>query len=90
MYNDGAGAALDRCVFLEWGECTDDVTAFAFPDGDRVHLACRLRDSGGAARGTAARHEPTVVSVSRAVLVETLERGLAVAEDEWSVRLAAQ
>ncbi|MFJ9447387.1 hypothetical protein ACIRRH_36910 [Kitasatospora sp. NPDC101235] len=85
----GAEAALARCVFLEWGECTDEVTAFAFPDGDRVHLACRVRDGGGAAWGTEARHEPTVVSVSRAVLVETLERGLVIAEREWSARLAA-
>ncbi|WP_354637351.1 hypothetical protein [Kitasatospora camelliae] len=85
----GAEAALARCVFLEWGECTDEVTAFAFPDGDRVHLACRVRDGGGAAWGTEARQEPPVVSVSRTVLVETLEHGLAIAEHEWSARLAA-
>ncbi|MCG6494136.1 hypothetical protein [Kitasatospora sp. A2-31] len=85
----GAGAELARCEFLEWGECTDGVTAFAFPDGDRVHLACRSRDGGEAARGADARHEPTVVSVGRTVLVDTLERSLIVAEHEWSVRLAA-
>lgn len=80
MYDDartgassGAEAALARCVFLEWGECTDEVTAFAFPDGDRIHLACRVRGGGGPAWGTEARREPTVVSVSRTVLVETLE-----------------
>ncbi|MFC3980526.1 hypothetical protein [Streptosporangium jomthongense] len=90
LYGDAgtdAEAALARCVFLEWGECTDEVTAFAFPDGDRVHLACRVRDGGSPAWGTEARHEPTVVSVSRTALVETLEGGLAVAEHEWSVRL---
>ncbi|MDX2823080.1 hypothetical protein PV416_18680 [Streptomyces ipomoeae] len=85
----GAEAALAQCVFLEWGECTDEVTAFAFPDGDRVHLACRVRDEGGVAWGTEARREPTVVSVSRTVLVETLEHGLVIAEREWSARLAA-
>ncbi|MBA4867277.1 hypothetical protein H1V43_39610 [Streptomyces sp. PSKA54] len=96
MYDDagagtslGAEAALARCVFLEWGECTDEVTAFAFPNGDRVHLACRIRDGGGAAWGTEARREPTVVSVSRTLLVETLEHGLVIAEHEWSARLAA-
>ncbi|MET9340894.1 hypothetical protein [Nonomuraea sp. NPDC003804] len=96
MYDDastgaspGAEAALARCVFLEWGECTDEVTAFAFPDGDRVHLACRVRKGGGPAWGTEARREPTVVSVSRTSLVETLEGGLVIAEREWSARLAA-
>jgi hypothetical protein len=96
MYDDagtgtssGAGAALARCVFLEWGECTDGVTAFAFPDGDRVHLVCRVREGGGAAWGTEARRAPTVASVSRTSLVETLEGGLVVAEREWSARLAA-
>ncbi|MEU6224505.1 hypothetical protein [Streptomyces sp. NPDC047042] len=96
MYDDastgtapGKEAALAQCRFLEWGECTDEVTAFAFPDGDRVHLACRVRDDGGAAWGTEATREPTVASVSRTELVGTLEHGLAVAEREWAVRLAA-
>ncbi|MEU9173833.1 hypothetical protein AB0D34_39760 [Streptomyces sp. NPDC048420] len=84
-----AGAEFARCEFLEWGECTDQLLAFAFPDGDRVHLVCRVRDGGGPAWGTEARHEPTVVSVSRTVLVETLEHGLAIAERVWSARLAA-
>ncbi|MFI8459787.1 hypothetical protein [Kitasatospora sp. NPDC085464] len=84
----GAGAELARCEFLEWGECTDQVVALAFPDGDRVHLACRVREVGGAAWGAEPRHEPTVVSVSRTVLVDTLERALAFAEREWSARLA--
>ncbi|MCL6731797.1 hypothetical protein [Streptomyces neyagawaensis] len=84
-----AGEELARWEFLEWGECTDQVTAFAFPDGDQVHLACRVRDGGGQARDTEARRAPTVVSMSRAALVDTLERGLAVAEHEWAVRLAA-
>ena len=85
-FPSAAGAALARYAFLEWGECTDGVTAFAFPDGDQVHLACRLREEGGVTRGAEARHEPTVVSVSRAGLVDTLERGLAVAEREWAAR----
>ncbi|MEV6149341.1 hypothetical protein AB0L53_03270 [Nonomuraea sp. NPDC052129] len=96
MYDDAvtgiapeAEAALARCEFLEWGECTNEVTALAFPDGDRVHLTCRVHERGGAARGTEGRRGPTVVSVSRTVLVETLERGLVVAEREWSARLAA-
>ncbi|MFI9121314.1 hypothetical protein ACIGW0_18205 [Streptomyces bikiniensis] len=93
MYGDvgtgsGDGAALARCVFLEWGECTDGATAFAFPDGDRVHLACRVRDNYGAARSAGVRHGPAVVSVGRTELVDTLERALVVAEREWSVRLA--
>ncbi|QFR02286.1 hypothetical protein F9278_00465 [Streptomyces phaeolivaceus] len=85
----GAEAALARCAFLEWGECTDDVTAFAFPDGDRIHLACRVRDDGGAARDTEPRREPTVATVNRTLFVDTLESGLTVAEREWSARLAA-
>ncbi|MFJ4677432.1 hypothetical protein [Kitasatospora sp. NPDC088783] len=85
----GTDAALARCAFLEWGERTDEVTAFAFPDGERVHLACRVRADGGAAWGTGARRGPTVASVRRTALVGTLERALAVAEREWSVRLAA-
>ncbi|MFJ6378391.1 hypothetical protein ACIQI7_00075 [Kitasatospora sp. NPDC092039] len=100
MYDDagtgaGTGASAEaeeafaRCAFLEWGECTDQVTAFAFPDGDRVHLACRMRDGDGAAPGAGSGDGPTVVSVSRTVLVETLERGLALAEREWAARLAA-
>lgn len=84
-----SGEELARWEFLEWGECTDQVTAFAFPDGDRVHLACRVRDGGGQARDTGARRAPTVVSMSRTALVDTLERGLAVAEREWAARLAA-
>ncbi|GLZ78571.1 hypothetical protein Afil01_33780 [Actinorhabdospora filicis] len=89
-YDDATGRAdLVRCAFLEWGECTEEVTAFAFPDGDRVHLACRVRDGGGPAWGTPARDEPTVASVSRIALAETLAAALAVAEREWAVRLAA-
>ncbi|GAA1393220.1 hypothetical protein GCM10009639_26040 [Kitasatospora putterlickiae] len=87
MYDDErCRAELPRCAFLEWGECTDEVTAFAFPDGDRVHLACRVRDGGGVAWGTEPRQEPTVVTVNRADLVGTLEHALAVAEREWSAR----
>ncbi len=86
---NGTGEELARWVFLEWGECTDDVSVFAFPDGESVHLACRTWEGGGAAWGTEPRQEPTVVSVSRAEFVGTLERGLAVAEREWAVRLAA-
>ncbi|ANZ38598.1 hypothetical protein BBK82_23590 [Lentzea guizhouensis] len=78
----GPGAEFGRCEFLEWGECTDDVLAFAFPDGDRVHLACRTRGVGGPPASA-------VVSMSRLSLVETLEQGLAVAEREWAARLAA-
>lgn len=80
----GVEDALDRCGFLEWGECTNNVRAFAFPDGDRVHLACRIR-----ARGDAPWRESAVVSMSRTSLVETLEQSYVVAEREWSVRLAA-
>ncbi|MER7706825.1 hypothetical protein ABTX81_28500 [Kitasatospora sp. NPDC097605] len=80
-----AGEALARYEFLEWGECTDQVTALAFPDGDRLHLVCRVRDAGGPVRDT----EPVVAPVSRTALVDTLERALAVAEREWSARLAA-
>ncbi|MFD8598296.1 hypothetical protein ACFV1L_25155 [Kitasatospora sp. NPDC059646] len=87
--DDGAAEELARWVFLEWGECTDDAAVFAFPDGESVHLACRTFEGGGAAWGTEPRQEPTVVSVRRAEFVETLERGVAVAEREWSVRLAA-
>ncbi|SDE56148.1 hypothetical protein SAMN05216270_1307 [Glycomyces harbinensis] len=83
------GAALDRCGFLEWGECTNQVMAFAFPDGDRIHLACRLHDEPGADPDPEGRHEPAVASLSRASLVETLEQGLALAEREWSVRRGA-
>ncbi|MFE7564076.1 hypothetical protein [Kitasatospora sp. NPDC057500] len=97
MYEDDGGSgtdpsvaeALARCEFLEWGECTDQVTALAFPDGERLHLVCRVRDADGPARGAGARQEPVVASVSRAVFVETLEGALAVAEREWSTRLAA-
>ncbi|MET9844055.1 hypothetical protein ACFZC6_38555 [Streptomyces ossamyceticus] len=84
-----AGEELARWEFLEWGECTDQVTAFAFPDGDQVHLACRVRDGGGQARGAEARCAPTVVSMSRTALVATLEHALAAAEREWAARLAA-
>ncbi|MFJ9430048.1 hypothetical protein ACIRQY_10300 [Streptomyces sp. NPDC101490] len=83
-----AETALARCEFLDWGECTHQVTALAFPEGDRVHLVCRVYESG-AAGGVEAPREPTAVSVSRTAFAETLERGLAVAEREWSVRLAA-
>lgn len=77
-----AGAELARCRFLDWGECTDDVLAFAFPDGERVHLACRVDGDEGP-------QASTVVSVSRTSFVGTLEHGLVVAEREWSARLAA-
>ncbi|AXX30951.1 hypothetical protein KCV87_02135 [Actinosynnema pretiosum subsp. pretiosum] len=65
--------------FLDWGECTDLALAFAFPDGDLLHLACRVRDDDGP--GT-----PAAVSVRRAEVVGTLERGLVVAEREWAAR----
>ncbi|MBB4965651.1 hypothetical protein F4559_003010 [Saccharothrix violaceirubra] len=74
-----AGEEFARREFLDWGECTDGVLAFAFPDGDRVHLAGRLHDDPG---------PPAVVSVSRASFVDTLERALVVAEREWTARLA--
>ncbi|MEU1176370.1 hypothetical protein ABZ464_01760 [Streptomyces sp. NPDC005820] len=77
-----AGAELARWRFLDWGECTDYVLAFAFPDGDRVHLACRVH-------GDAGPQASAVASVSRTSFVETLERSLVVAEREWSCRLAA-
>lgn len=77
-----AGAEFAKCRFLDWGECTDGVLAFAFPDGDRVHLACRVL-------GDAGPQASTVVPVSRALLVETLEHGLVIAEREWSSRLTA-
>ncbi|GAA2669878.1 hypothetical protein LV78_004320 [Actinosynnema pretiosum] len=65
--------------FLDWGECTDPALAFAFPDGDLLHLACRVLDDAGP--GT-----PAAVSVRRAEFVGTLERGLVVAEREWAAR----
>jgi hypothetical protein len=83
-------SAWARHAFLEWGECTDDVSAFAFPVGDLVHLACRTRDAGGPAWGTEPRRGPTVATVDRTALVEVLEHGLAVAEREWAIRLAAR
>ncbi|MFF7047425.1 hypothetical protein ACFY94_03530 [Streptomyces griseorubiginosus] len=93
------GEALARWEFLEWGECTDQVIAFASPDGDLVHLTCRIREEAEPDRGTVARcgstevsvsrGEPAEVSVSRTALVETLESALALAEREWSARLAA-
>ncbi|MEU1184918.1 hypothetical protein ABZ464_46350 [Streptomyces sp. NPDC005820] len=76
-----AGAELARCRFLDWGECTDRVLAFAFPDGDTIHLACRVHGDEGP-------QASTVVSVSRTLFVETLERGLVIAERELSARLA--
>ncbi|MFI5531313.1 hypothetical protein ACIA8O_22555 [Kitasatospora sp. NPDC051853] len=79
---EGEGDGFARYEFLEWGECTDQVTAFAFPDGESVHLAARVREVGGG------EGEPVVVSVGRGELVETLERGLAVAGREWAARLA--
>ncbi|MGW4895331.1 hypothetical protein ACWEQL_24130 [Kitasatospora sp. NPDC004240] len=78
----GAGEGLAGYRFLDWGECTDDVLAFAFPDGERVRLACRVH-------GDAGPQASTVVPVSRSSLVRTLEHGLVVAEREWSARLAA-
>ncbi|MFJ9374306.1 hypothetical protein [Streptomyces sp. NPDC101455] len=65
------------------GECTNDVWAYAFPDGDWIHLACRLHGDRGTAAGT-----ESVATVTRTGFVETLERGLAVAEREWEVRRA--
>ncbi|MFJ8045460.1 hypothetical protein ACIRBX_33630 [Kitasatospora sp. NPDC096147] len=85
----GAGAELARYAFLAWGECTDDVSAFAFPDGDLVHLACRVRDGGGPAWGTEPRRAPTVATVSRTELLDTLGQGLIAAERAWSARLTA-
>lgn len=85
----GPEGELARCEFLEWGECTDQVMAFAFPDGDVVHIACRVRDGGGPAWGTGARDAPTVATVSRADLVEALEGALDLASREWAVRLTA-
>ncbi|PPK69897.1 hypothetical protein V5P93_006464 [Actinokineospora auranticolor] len=73
-----AGVELAAHRFLEWGECTDDVLAFAFPDGDRIHLTCRVYGD----------EDPRASTVSRASLVETLEHSLVVAEREWSARLA--
>ncbi|MFJ2782960.1 MULTISPECIES: hypothetical protein [unclassified Streptomyces] len=81
-------AALARYEFLDWGECTNEVKAFAFPEGDHVHLACRMYEGSGVAGGAEDPREPTMVSVSRAVFVEMLERSLVVAEREWSARLA--
>ncbi|MFJ5231411.1 hypothetical protein ACIQBJ_16115 [Kitasatospora sp. NPDC088391] len=86
----GDRAEPARCAFLEWGECTDDVLAFAFPDGDRLHLACRLRADGGPAWGTGPRHGPTVATVDRAAFVATLDRARAAAAGEWSARLTAR
>jgi hypothetical protein len=82
----GPEAALASWDFLEWGECTNDVMAYAYPDDDRIHLACRVRDGGGIAWGTEPRHEPTLVSLSRTAFLETLEQCLVVAEREWSAR----
>ncbi|WP_405860769.1 hypothetical protein OG407_23020 [Streptomyces sp. NBC_01515] len=79
----GARPAGFACDFLEWGECTNDVWAYAFPDGDWIHLACRLHGDRGTAAGT-----ESVATVTRAAFVETLEQGLAVAEREWEVRRA--
>ncbi|GAA3013240.1 hypothetical protein GCM10020229_25720 [Kitasatospora albolonga] len=81
---DDGGAVLARCGFLEWGECTDQVTAFAFPDGESLHLACRIRELDSGAPG-----DPVAVTVGRGEFVATLERGLAVAEREWSAQRAA-
>ncbi|MGJ5893103.1 hypothetical protein DF268_04310 [Streptomyces sp. V2] len=74
-----AGEQLAGYRFLDWGECTDGALTFAFPDGDRVHLACRVYGDEGPGAFAA-------VPVSRPALVETLGRGLAVAEREWGVR----
>ena len=60
--------------------------AYAFPDGDRIHLACRVREGGGIAWRTEPWREPALASMSRASFVATLEQGLAVAEREWSAR----
>ncbi|MFC8676070.1 hypothetical protein ACFUEN_25750 [Streptomyces griseorubiginosus] len=83
------GEDLARWEFLEWGECTDQVIAFASPDGDLVHLTCRIREEGEPGQGAVARSESAEVSVSRTALVEALEGALALSEREWSARLAA-
>ncbi|MFJ6984474.1 MULTISPECIES: hypothetical protein [unclassified Streptomyces] len=75
------GAEFAACRFLDWGECTDGVLAFAFPDGERVHLACRVHGDDGPGPSAA-------VTVRRTELLATLEQGLAVAGREWSARLA--
>lgn len=82
----GPEAALACWDFLEWGECTNDVMAYAFPDGDRIHLACRVRESGGIAWGTEPQREPTFASMSRTTFLETLEQCQVVVEREWSAR----
>ncbi|MGW1280222.1 hypothetical protein ACWD4V_25155 [Streptomyces tsukubensis] len=79
---DAFGAEFADCEILDWGECTNDVLAFAFPDGDRIHLACRVR-------GQTAPRASAMATVSRTSFVETLEHAFTVAEREWSIRLAA-
>jgi hypothetical protein len=85
-WSAGPEESLASWDFLDWGECTNDVVAYAFPDGDRIHLACRVREGGGIPWGTEAQREPTLASVSRTSFLETLEQCLAVAEREWSAR----
>ncbi|GLF99207.1 hypothetical protein [Streptomyces yaizuensis] len=74
------GPELARYEFLEWGECTDGVTAYAFPDGDRVHLGCRLRAETGPPQ------PPVTVTLGRTLFVTTLERARVVAADMWAAR----
>lgn len=83
----GDDGDFERYSFLEWGECTFGVRAFAFPDGDRVHLGCRTRDIEA---GTEFEEGPSaVVTLDRAVFLETLEDALDVADREWQARRAA-
>ncbi|WP_232519894.1 hypothetical protein [Actinosynnema pretiosum] len=77
-----AGQRFAGFRFLDWGECTDPALAFAFPDGDLLHLACRVHDDDGPGALAAA-------PVRRAEFVGTLERALVVAEREWAARHAA-
>ncbi|WP_416966624.1 hypothetical protein [Streptomyces sp. 4F14] len=74
---DGEEFASHR--FLEWGGCTDDVLAFAFPYGDDLHLACRVHGDTGP-------RPSALVAVSRTALTGTLEESLAAAEHAWSLR----
>lgn len=74
---DGEEFASHR--FLEWGECTDDVLAFAFPHGDRLHLACRVHGDTGPGPSALA-------AVRRTALTATLEESLTAAEHAWSLR----
>ncbi|MFJ5264691.1 hypothetical protein ACIQAC_29955 [Streptomyces sp. NPDC088387] len=82
-------AELTRCEFLQWGECTNEVRAFAFPDGGEIHLGCRIREVSSDPSDPKVWDEPTVVSVNRKAMIETLAQGLAVAEREEAAKRAA-